>query len=74
VLPEPPTGVDGMDEAKLDAILARQMHDVEKRARAHFVVETGRGMDHARAQVRDILAALRRDGPPAVAGGGETPQ
>ncbi|HEX6865599.1 MAG TPA: dephospho-CoA kinase, partial [Caulobacteraceae bacterium] len=67
-------GREGMDEAKLDAILARQMHDVEKRARAHFVVETGQGLDRARAQVRDILAALRRDGPPKVAGEPETPQ
>jgi dephospho-CoA kinase len=49
----------GMDEAKLDAILARQMADVEKRARAHFVIDTGQGLDHARAQVRDVLARLR---------------
>jgi dephospho-CoA kinase len=50
---------DGMSEAKLDGILARQVADVEKRARAHFVVDTGEGMEHARAQVRDILTALR---------------
>lgn len=49
----------GMDEAKLDAILARQMADVEKRARAHFVVDTSQGLDHARAQVREIIATLR---------------
>jgi dephospho-CoA kinase len=49
----------GMDEAKLDAILARQMADAEKRARAHFVIDTGRGLDHARTQVRDVLARLR---------------
>lgn len=49
----------GMDEAKLDAILARQMADVEKRARAHFVIDTGQGLDHARAQVRDVLTRLR---------------
>jgi dephospho-CoA kinase len=53
---------EGMSEAKLDGILARQMADVEKRARAHFVVDTGQGIDHARAQVRDILAALRKPG------------
>lgn len=62
---------EGMDEAKLDAILARQMADVEKRARAHFVVDTGQGLDHARAQVRDILATLRRDGVPKVAAPGK---
>ena len=49
----------GMDEAKLDAILARQMADAEKRARAHFVIDTGQGLDHARIQVRDVLARLR---------------
>ncbi|MBI5938839.1 MAG: dephospho-CoA kinase [Caulobacterales bacterium] len=49
----------GMDEAKLDAILARQMADAEKRGRAHFVIDTGQGLDHARAQVRDVLKRLR---------------
>ncbi|MGE5566653.1 MAG: dephospho-CoA kinase [Parcubacteria group bacterium] len=60
-------GREGMDEAKLDAILARQMKNEEKCARAHFVVDTGQGLDHARAQVRDILATLRREGVPALA-------
>ncbi|MGE5502463.1 MAG: dephospho-CoA kinase [Ignavibacteriales bacterium] len=60
-------GREGMDEAKLDAILARQMKNEEKCARAHFVVDTGKGLDHARAQVRDILATLRREGVPALA-------
>ncbi|HTX49858.1 MAG TPA: dephospho-CoA kinase [Caulobacteraceae bacterium] len=50
---------EGMSEAKLDGILARQMADEEKRARAHFVVDTSRGFDAAREQVRAILAALR---------------
>jgi dephospho-CoA kinase len=49
----------GYDAARLDAILARQMHDAEKRARAHFVVDTGQGMDHAREQVRAIMAKIR---------------
>jgi dephospho-CoA kinase len=49
----------GYDAARLDAILARQMRDAEKRARAHFVVDTGQGLDHARAQVREIMARLR---------------
>ena len=49
----------GMDEAKLDAILARHMADAEKRARAHFVIDTGQGLEHARTQVRDVLARLR---------------
>ena len=51
---------EGMSEAKLDAILARQMADAEKRARAHFIVDTSRGFDAAREQVREIVAALKR--------------
>jgi dephospho-CoA kinase len=47
-----------MTEEKLDHILSRQMPDAEKRAQAHFVVETDKGFDHARAQVREIVAAL----------------
>lgn len=49
----------GMNEAKLDAILARQMADAEKRARAHFVIDTSKGLDDARRQVRDVLTRLR---------------
>jgi len=51
---------EGMSEAKLDGILARQMADEEKRARAHFVVDTSRGFNHAREQVRAIVAQLKR--------------
>ena len=50
---------EDMNEAKLDAILARQMADEEKRARAHFVVDTSAGFEAARAQVRDIIAQLK---------------
>jgi dephospho-CoA kinase len=53
---------EDMNEAKLDAILARQMADVEKRARAHFVVDTSRGFEAARAQVARIVAELKRPG------------
>jgi len=52
----------GYGAERLDAILARQMHDREKRARAHFVVDTGQGMDFARRQVRDIIALLKTPG------------
>ena len=48
----------GMSEAKLDAILARQMPDVEKRSRADFIVETGRDLSTTEAEVRRILACL----------------
>jgi dephospho-CoA kinase len=48
----------GMTEQKFDAILAKQIPDVEKRRRADFVVDTSLGFDHARAQVRDILVRV----------------
>ena len=49
----------GMTPDRLDAILSRQMHDAEKRARAHFVVDTGRGLEPAREQVAEIIATMR---------------
>jgi dephospho-CoA kinase len=48
----------GMTPDKLDALLARQMPDSEKRKRADFVVDTAQGFDAARAQVREILRAV----------------
>ena len=50
---------EGMSEAQLDAILGRQMPDADKRARAHFVVDTSKGLEPARAQVAEIIAAMR---------------
>ena len=51
----------GMTPDRLDAILAQQLADAEKRARAHYVVDTGRGLDAAREQVTAIIADLRRE-------------
>ena len=48
----------GMTEQKFAAILAKQLPDAEKRARADFVVDTSKGFEAARAQVRDILARV----------------
>jgi dephospho-CoA kinase len=48
----------GMTKDKLAAILAKQMPDREKRAKAHFVVETGRGFASTEAQIATILACL----------------
>jgi len=50
----------GMTEDKLDHILSRQMSDEEKRAKAHFVVETDKGLNHAFEQVKSIVAALEQ--------------
>lgn len=47
-----------MDEAKLDAIIAKQTPDAEKRKRADFVVDTSHGLDPVRAQITHILAEV----------------
>ncbi len=49
----------GMSAEKFQAILAAQMPDGDKRARADFIVETGKGLEAARAQVDEILRELR---------------
>ena len=48
-----------MTEKKFEAILAHQIPDAEKRRQADFVVESSRGMEAARKQVRSIIAALQ---------------
>jgi dephospho-CoA kinase len=50
----------GMTPEKFEAILARQVPDVDKRAKADFVIETDKGLDHALAQVKRVAAELRR--------------
>jgi dephospho-CoA kinase len=47
----------GMGEAKLDAMLSRQMSDLEKRRRAHFVINTGGSLEQTRAQVSQFMRA-----------------
>jgi dephospho-CoA kinase len=44
-----------MSNAALEALLARQMPDAEKRRRADFVVDTSHGLDPVRVRIRDIL-------------------
>jgi dephospho-CoA kinase len=48
----------GVSPEQLEALLARQMPDAEKRRRADFVVDSAHGVEQARTQVRQILAAV----------------
>ncbi|MGB3042738.1 MAG: dephospho-CoA kinase [Xanthobacteraceae bacterium] len=57
---------EGMTPEKLDAILAKQLPDAEKRKRADFVVDTSHGLDPVRIRIREILdqvvkLPIRRD-------------
>ena len=47
----------GMSEETLAALMAKQMPDREKRARAHFLVDSSFGMEPARRQVEGIIRA-----------------
>jgi dephospho-CoA kinase len=55
----------GMTEAALDALLARQTPDAEKRARADHLLFTDRGVEAARAEVRALIDRLTRERPDA---------
>jgi dephospho-CoA kinase len=50
----------GMTERHFQAILAQQLPDAEKRARADFIVDSGHGLDVARDQVREILRQVAK--------------
>jgi len=50
----------GMTDAKLAALLEKQMPDAEKRSRADFILDSSQGFDHTRAQVRDILDRIAK--------------
>lgn len=49
-----------MTVEKFETILKRQLPDSEKRARADYIVDTGAGMEKARAAVLEIIADVRR--------------
>ena len=50
----------GVSLEQLEALLTRQMPDAEKRRRADFVVDSAHGVEQARMQVRQILAAVAK--------------
>jgi dephospho-CoA kinase len=50
----------GMTGEKFESILRRQMPDAEKRRLADFVIDTGKGLDAARAEVATIVDAFQR--------------
>lgn len=50
----------GITEEKLEAMIANQLPDAEKRRRADFIVDTSQGFDAARAQVAQILRAVAK--------------
>ena len=50
----------GVSLERLEALLGRQMPDAEKRRLADFVVDSAQGVEHARDQVRQILAAVAK--------------
>ena len=52
----------GMSAEKLEAILARQTPDAEKRARADFVIDSGLGVEAARDQIRRVLKTVTAPG------------
>jgi dephospho-CoA kinase len=49
---------EGMSDAKLDAMLSRQISDVEKWRRAHFVVDTSGSLEQTRMQVSQFMRAI----------------
>ncbi len=51
-------GRAGMTAQRFEALLARQMPDREKRARAHFIIDTGGALDDTERQIGELLHAV----------------
>ncbi len=49
----------GMTVERFEHILAIQMNDADKRARADYVIDTGGSLSQTRAQVRQLVKSLR---------------
>ncbi len=50
----------GMTVEKFEALKSKQMSDLEKRARADFIIDTSLGLESARQQVHEILEKLNQ--------------
>lgn len=48
-----------MTEEKFMDIFAKQVPDAEKRAGADYIIESDKGLDHARAQVKAVIEDLK---------------
>ena len=48
----------GTSQERFEALVARQMPDAEKRARAHFIIDTGGALEDTERQVGDLLRAV----------------
>ena len=49
---------EGMTAERAAALLARQMPDADKRARAHFIIDTSGELSATRKQVADVVRAM----------------
>lgn len=50
---------EGMTREVFETILAKQTPDAEKRQRADYLIDTGKGLDHARAEVLSLIERLK---------------
>lgn len=51
---------EGMTEDVFQSILARQIADAEKRAKADFIISTGHGFAYARESVQALISLMKR--------------
>ena len=49
-----------MTPEKFEDIISKQTPDVVKREKADFIVETNKGFDHAKAQVKTIIETINQ--------------